>query len=133
MMSFNYIDNRNSFQKLDILDREGGDIMTTIQKLSYITEDIRRSYYIPQLYSRVEVVYDIEIKAIIKKLDLIKSLIDIEYKLNDAPIDVQNFRKHVVSLMCDTQDLYVNVLNKNDELIKKYNSYIVDTLRYLAI
>lgn len=120
--------NKNSFQKLNILNIEGGDIMDTLKKLQYITDDLRKSYDIPHLYSRVETLYAAEIKDIIKQLDLIKSLIDIEYKLSDAPIVMQNLRKYIVSLICDTQDLYVNVLNKNDGLIKKYNSYIIETL-----
>lgn len=46
---------------------------------------------------------------------------------------MDNLRNYIVNLMDDTQDLYVNVLNKKDDLIKKYNSYIVKTLEYLAI
>lgn len=125
--------NRNTFQKIDILDIKGGDIMDTLKKLQYITDDIRKSYDIPHLYSRVEALHAAEIKKIIKQLDLIKSDIDLASKLRGSSISMDNLRNYIVSLMDDTQDLYVNVLNEKDDLIKKYNSYIVKTLEYLAI
>lgn len=120
--------NKNSFKKIDILNKEGGDIMKTIQKLQYITEDIRKSYDIPHLYSRVEALHAAEIKEIIKQLNFIKSYIDIEYKFTDIPRSMSKFRELLICLIMDTQDLYKNVLNKNDGLIKKYNSYIFETL-----
>lgn len=125
--------NRNTFQKIDILDIKGGDIMDTLKKLQYITDDIRKSYDIPHLYSRVETLHAAEIKEMIKQLDLIKSSIDIEGKLRGSSIAMDNLREYIVSLIYYTQELYVNVLNKKDDLIKKYNSYIVETLRDLAI
>ncbi|EPZ61636.1 hypothetical protein, partial [Paraclostridium sordellii] len=84
MISWTNCYNRNGFQKIDILDIEGVDIMGTLKKLQYIVEDIRKSYDIPHLYSRIEGLYATEIKEIIKQLDLIKSSIDIEIKLRGS-------------------------------------------------
>lgn len=120
--------NRNTFQKIDILDIKGGDIMDTLKKLQYIAEDIRKSYDIPHLYNRVEVLHAAEIKEIIKKLDSAKAIIDIEYKFKDMPKNISIFRQMLVRLILDNQDLYKNVLNKSNALIRKYNSYILDTL-----
>jgi hypothetical protein len=133
MISCNYISNRNSFKKVDILNREGGDYMDIIYKLQSITEDIKKSYDIPHLYSRVEVLHAAEIEAIFKQLDFMKVCIDIEYKFMDMPINIINFREILICLMMDIQDLYKNVLNKNDGLIKKYNLYIRETLRSITI
>lgn len=127
MMRFNNC-NKQSLQKINILDIEGGDIMDTLNKLQYITYDIRKSYDIPHLYSRVETLHAVEIKKVIKQLDLIKSSIDIDIKLRGASTSMYNFRNHIIRLILDTQELHINTINKNNSLIKKYNTSIIETL-----
>lgn len=127
MMRFNNCNNQ-SLQKINILDIEGGDIMDTLNKLQYITYDIRKSYDIPHLYSRVETLHAVEIKKVIKQLDLIKSSIDIDIKLRGASTSMYNFRNHIIRLILDTQELHINTINKNNSLIKKYNTSIIETL-----
>ncbi|MDU3776270.1 MAG: hypothetical protein E7G47_13755 [Clostridium perfringens] len=102
--------------------------MDTLNKLQYITYDIRKSYDIPHLYSRVETLHAVEIKKVIKQLDLIKSSIDIDIKLRGASTSMYNFRNHIIRLILDTQELHINTINKNNSLIKKYNTSIIETL-----
>jgi len=113
------VDIMNIFENLEI----------QINNLRDITRDIDENRNIPNLANSLlfESFYPKRIQVISEILMNIKSSIDITYKI-EIPNEILQVRQLVIDLAIATKDLHTNIMNADDNLVRKYNYEIIGIL-----
>lgn len=105
------------------------NLQIQVNNLRDITKAIDENKNIPNLSNvlQLETLYPKRINVICEILMEIKTNIEIAYRI-EIPQEVLEIRKLVIDLIIATQELYTNIMNSNDNLVRKYNYEIIQIL-----